>query len=401
MRRRIVVLWALAACHSEPGGQPADAYTACPAPSYPRCSSTCGNGAIDHCTLHDVGGETNPPCGRDTIEIEACDGDALGQTCDQLGFYGGTPTCDVGCRLTTTSCVACAPGTAACHTLGVDGDASAIAYSNGRFAVATSVQVIEILDASLAHVASSPMAGQPIHGLVPVADGWLAISTLAVRHVSTDGAIGDPVPIIGTAFAAGPGGNVMAIAIDTVNDRISGVIIDAAGGTVVPTFTVLAHPDPNGIAIAGDASSFFVASGTQLVRIAGDGTVSTGGTLGADAVVAVVWDGTSGWVVSRRDLNYLHFDAQRFAATGALVGEQVAIDLPAVPSAWLTRNDVLYAVDSTGMKERLLGFAGDGTPLPSVELGLGDDTVAVTTTPTSFAFAWYVTPRTRVALLAP
>ena len=118
---------------------------------FTEACSTCGNGQIEGteaCDGDDFGGTTcaelgfdggslacsgdcstivdsgcmqAPTCGNGVIDPgEGCDGANLnGQTCQSLGYDGGTLTCTAGCQLDTNGCTVemCVPLLGACNLL--------------------------------------------------------------------------------------------------------------------------------------------------------------------------------------------------------------------------------------------------------------------------------------------
>jgi hypothetical protein len=70
-----------------------------------QCNSSCTGFVTTSCVSGSCGdGQIQSACG------EACDGSALGgQTCQGLGYDGGTLTCSSGCALVTSACTSAAP----------------------------------------------------------------------------------------------------------------------------------------------------------------------------------------------------------------------------------------------------------------------------------------------------
>jgi hypothetical protein len=105
----------------------------------------CGNGVVDSCAFcpaqqtggidFDAGVDGGSGC---YVEVEACDGTDLGgNTCESLGFAGGTLGCSKGCAFDPTQCAECT------------GDSALIACgqpiaSCGAFAVAVAARMAEI-----------------------------------------------------------------------------------------------------------------------------------------------------------------------------------------------------------------------------------------------------------------
>jgi hypothetical protein len=80
-----------------------------------RKSATCGNGRIDTATEHVcapcVVGNTSCPCSNVQRSLDVCDGaDLGGQSCERLGYLGGSLRCTDGCAMDTSGCSSLAAG---------------------------------------------------------------------------------------------------------------------------------------------------------------------------------------------------------------------------------------------------------------------------------------------------
>jgi len=285
---------------------------------------------------------------------EQCDGADL-QSCSELGYYGGTTTCD-DCVLNVSGCQVC-PSNLSCTTVPAFVFTNDVAVSGSYIAFGGSASV-EIFS-SLTPTTNTSIAD--VIGIVAVPSGWLVASSNppSLSTLDPSGVHGSPHPLV---LASAPAMAYAGARVVVAWNQLLGsewhvyfAIADASANIVVVE-TDLFATDGSPVAATTDGTSFFVAANGRLARIAQDGThtVSTGFPGPSQlSDLDLSWSGTTGWYVSH-DPSTLEQIVQRFDANGTPVG-------------------------ATRTLHPGLDFLGDGDDL----LGIGADLVLYRYAPTS------------------
>lgn len=349
----------------------------CPCAAHPvdgACGSTCGNNQIDHCWVQSPMG-----CHCVTWFDEPCDGTAGLKGCAAYGYYGGQSSCRVCTSEDTSACDPCAPGDASCHAFATTAPLAFEGMSVSGSAVAlVTVGDVEIFDgtAEVAHVVTMAPSNA-----VAVPGGWLVASgdQHTIAPLDPTGQVGAPsaLPVAANplTLSYGPNNRVaVAWTATSGSDHVIHVaILDATGTTVVPDTEVFLAETADPPSVATDGSSFFIGANGTLARIAPDGThtVTTGFPDQAnDIAPTVTWSGSTGWYV-----NYVGsgFVAQRFDATGSLVGAAIG-----VPTAreYVADGADLLALEVAAQHVSVVRVDSAGNASPANEVGGGEITSA-------------------------
>jgi hypothetical protein len=326
---------------------------------------------------------------------EICDTTTT-RTCIDEGFFGGTLAC-TGCFLDTTNCDVCPPNSRCAAFAPFDNDRG-IAASGARVAVAgfTGIVIFE----GLTEITRTPI--DQLHAITGIPGGWLVVSgdPATLTSVSLDGVAGTPHPIFAEAQGAKivhANGRVFFGFRAPVGDPPSAdlhmlaVITDVDGSVLVPQIdlTVIFGQDH---AVTTDGTRFFVAGDNALARVAANGTHTLVTTQVLGEPMKLAWGGTVGWLVGGAG-------AQRFAATGALVGP----NLPSVGGLkdyLADGDDLLQLLTSQSVAIQRVDAAG--TLVKSTEVGGGSPFLANMVRVGSDVFvAWSLQNHLQVALVNP
>jgi hypothetical protein len=371
----------------------------------PSCFTSCGNGVVDTCLI---------PQGLGCMpHQEECDG-TVGASCTDRNYYGGTGAC-IGCTFDGSGCDACAvtcvdmpaylgPRLAASSTN------LAIAHEPVQYGPST----LTVLDASLNKVATAQVSYIPF-GIAAVPDGWLLVERanagLLVQHVDMAGAVSPTQPICElcdfAGVAYGPGGR--ALVAWTKSSGADGVttlavILDASGAVVVQPFEVY-RPIYAYSTVATDGTSFFVAAGGRLARVAPDANISRTAGFPMDGRSLVSWSGSTGWYVASSDATPSNVTAQAFDATGALVGSPVSITTTTGLQAYGSELVGTSTLPSAPYPERRFAItrvAATGAIVASTEVGVATSPKPVVVPfGSGVAVAWSMENIAHVALVTP
>ncbi|HEY0193263.1 MAG TPA: hypothetical protein VGC42_19230 [Kofleriaceae bacterium] len=455
MRTALLLVTLLAACHSAGPETPPDApgyVSICdqqPPATLPHCETTCGNGRVDACSRHVIIADQ---CSYYQDTTEDCDGAAAGLGCVDLGYYGGTPSCNTACRAVATGCGACATGPAIvdCHADDALAAMTAAAGSDpasspATLAVATGGDGSTLTLYQLGSGGLQPVAHRAITGHVyalagaPGGGWWAVIQDAGVALVrlsadlstATEQSIWTGV-LEQVDLAAGPDGRAL-IAWTSVTQPDNGsrpvwtAVVDA---TAIIAPAAITDPNPArlvALAVTSDGASFFVATDGALTRLgAAGGVLSTTELphpgLRSISLFALSWSGTTGWEVRSTlasiDSDVPLFSAQRFDAAGALIGAPIALPPELVTSvypspSWIAVGDQLIGLRATAVEGRpsklqlvRLDAAGAAslTELGVTELGATDSgsySLVLARFGTRLAASWSGAMRPQLAVIAP
>lgn len=356
MRR---VLWCvlLAACGESAGSDyhpddaPPGGTSECDPPSaLPLCTQSCGNGQAEWCVTVTM---TSSSCRHYDSHLEVCDGAAPeGATCEAQGYYTG----EVGCNATCTGpdfgrCGFCAPGITCANSV----------YGGGAVAVSGN-HLATLGDGHIAFFfGTTPTTStiKPASSIAATATGWLVGDGATLQPMAFDGTLGTFVSApAGSRIAPGPGDRLTVVDTNNLMTEVS--LVDATGAAVTGPVQVFASTTAFGAAT--DGTHAFVGGVGTLAIVAYDGATTTHDGFPEGDVVAVSWDGTTGWYVTGTE-------ARRFDSAGAFVGAPIA--LPSFSRQAIADGADLVIVIRPSQKTLVQRVHADGTSDAPVELGAG------------------------------
>jgi hypothetical protein len=275
-------------------------------------AGACGNGKVDSCQVAIEG-----RCGERKIEsvTEVCDGTSLnGETCQSLGYSGGTLKCSSLCGFDVTGCSTCAAAGAgsaiarcAAPPLTITGNPYMVALATGASGLAmawTSYRgdgTLSVgfarLDQSLgvvSQVAEVSGASEPNNrgarvGLAALTDGWELLvereHDSKLMRLDADGQPTGAAVVLPDARGLGaveqPGGSPL-ILWSVSGPLTKAALLSADGKSTTTPITLFAAPfGDRGAAFVGDG--FLVAErtleGIAMARVEPDGTSKAGARL--------------------------------------------------------------------------------------------------------------------------
>ena len=348
----------------------------------------CGNDVVELCWLPLMPGGNH--CTY-YPQPEACDGTTT-MTCAQAGYYSGTFAC-TDCRLDPADCDACPPDAPCDSFAWLAFEHAAVSGSHVAFVGYHKTAVFD----GLTEVARPAISEARAVAAVP--GGWVLLRSSqppVLTALGTNGVVGASYPLFGKAASASIAYTNGRVLLAWKGDSPSGdyhlyvAITDLTGTIVVPEIDVMPIFNQY-FQLISDGTSFFIAADGKLVRIAIDGTLTVGAT-SVPYSTHLTWSGTTGYIASNTV-------AQRFDASGAVVGPAIAIG--GNPLDFLANGSELLVL-SSGNRVRIDHIDAAGTSLEVEEVGAGSTSTAVLERRANDVFvAWSLPTRLQVALVAP